>query len=1260
MKRNKSRPTKVPSNDAVTKRPDDLFPIVGVGASAGGLEAFSQLLASLPDDTGMAYVLVQHLDPHHETRLSDLLSKVSLLPIQEAVQDVIVKPNHVYIIPPNMSMTIAQGVLKLAPRQDAVSPFLPIDHFFRSLAEDQQERAIAVVLSGTGTDGTQGLEEIKTAGGITFAQDQTAKFPGMPQSAIQTGCVDFILPPHKIGQELTRISHHPYMVSAHTEDGQSADEKEHYKQVLALLRSVAGVDFTAYRDTTIKRRIMRRMALHTKEGLADYIQLLENDRSEVEALYHDLLINVTSFFREPETFEALKASVFPELLRAKESNPLIRIWVPGCSTGQEAYSLAMVLLEFMSDKAVHPTIQIFATDLSEAGALRKAREGLYSDAIESEVPPERLRRFFTKENGKYRINKSIREMCVFAKHNVAADPPFSRMDLISCRNLLIYLALPLQRRVIPTFHYALNPGGFLLLGAAETIGVFTDLFSAVDQVLRIYGKKAATVREYPHFTANGFSSETTKNIQSSPPAATPMDWQREADRIVLTKYAPTGVLVNDNLDILQFRGKTGAYLESPPGEPSHNLLRMAADGLFSALRDTVSECREKNTPIYRQGVRIRRNEHIREIEIRVLPVKLPGFKERCFLILFEENTHQVDPSSSAARPVPESDDAVQLRQELASMQEYVQSVIEQKDTINEELRATNEESLSSNEELQSTNEELETAKEELQSVNEELTTVNEQLNHRNKELTQLNDKLHEAHDYAKAIVETVREPLIVLDADMRVQMANPAFYQTFGTTPEKTENRLLYELGNRQWDIPELQRMLESILLRQAILTNFEVIHTFESIGSKTMLLNARTVIRHNSEAPLVLLAIEDISERKWLEEELQKTNQKLSEADHRKDEFLATLAHELRNPLAPLCDALELLKSPGINTEVALQAHDIMEHQLTQMVRLVDDLLDVSRITSGKIELRKERVELAEIIKSAVATSRPLIDAAGHILTVALPETSLWLEADPVRMAQVLSNLLNNAAKYTQRNGRIQLSAERKENTVFVYIEDNGIGLSADVLLRVFDMFSQVDSSIERAQGGMGIGLALVKNLVELHGGSVTAASAGAGQGSKFTVSLPLAAVPKNADRMLSKKDKQFPVKDTNSKRVLVVEDNQNAAKTMGWMLELMFGQEVQLAHDGVSAIALAKSFLPDLVLLDIGLPGMSGYEICHALRQEPTLKNMRIAALTGWGQEEDHQRTKKAGFDHHLVKPVPVNILREVLNSLEPQKKMHLEATG
>ncbi len=852
-------------------------------------------------------------------------------------------------------------------------------------------------------------------------------------------------------------------------------------------------------------------------------------------------------------------------------------------------------------------------------------------------------------------------MCVFAKHNVAADPPFSRMDLISCRNLLIYLALPLQKLVIPTFHYALNPGGFLLLGASETIGVFTDLFGCVDQSLRIYCKKAASMREYRHFIAKGFPA-ISKNISSVPAVINPTDWYREADRVVLTKYVPPGVLVNDNLDILQFRGKTSPYLESPSGEPSHKLLRMACEGLFPTLHNAIEECRKQNITVRRRGMRIRKDEQMREVDIQVFPVTLSNSSEICFLILFEECKIPVKNALSIDNIIQDSSEVIMLRQELSSMHEYLQSVIEEKDAINEELRATIEESLSSNEELQSTNEELETAKEELQSVNEELTTVNEQLNQRNKELNNINDKLQEARDYAEAIVKTVREPLIVLDASLRVQTANPAFYKTFHVTAEETKNNLFYEIGNNQWDIPQLRHSLNGIIPEKKTLEDFEVQQNFKDIGSKTMLLNACSVVRRNNEIPLLLLAIEDISERKRLEEGLQEFSQKLKEVDRQKDEFIATLSHELRNPLAPMRNALEILRLPGKNIHIAAQSYEIIDYQLTQMVRLVDDLLDVSRIASGKIELRREHVELSKIIKSAVETSRSLIEDAKHKLTVILPPEQLWLDADASRIAQVISNLLNNSAKYTKNNGIITLSVERKENYVLVRVKDNGIGLSAEMLPHIFEMFSQADTSIERAKGGMGVGLALVKSLVELHGGSIAVTSVGIEYGAEFTVSLPLVSVPdniniENTSASISEKNS---LKNNNSMRVLVVDDNKDSCQTLGWLLELALGYEVQLAYDGLSAILLAKNFIPDVMLLDIGLPGMDGYKICHAMRQEPVLKNTVIIAQTGWGQEEHLARSKEAGFDYHLVKPISLEDLREVFDSIATHKKIPLAHTG
>src|SRR5271166_7038509 len=645
-------PAESPGGTEVLRSRDAPFVVVGVGASAGGLEALSDLLANLPEKTGMAVVVVQHLDTQHESKLSNLLSRVTHLPVLEATQNLAVQPDHVYVIPKNTTMTIARGVLHLAPRGGVRGTHLPIDLFLKSLAEDRQSAAIGVILSGTGSDGTLGMEEIKAAGGITFAQDESsAKYPGMPQSAASSGCIDLVLPPDQIARELARIGQHSYVApdqAAQAGAGPSAEDDIHFRKILAILRAAFRVDFSAYRETTVRRRILRRMMLHTKDNLAEYIQLLKRDRAEVEALYQDILINVTSFFREPQTFEALKESAFPEILKTKNWDTPIRVWVPGCSTGQEAYSLAIALVEFLEQQPVRPPIQIFATDLSETVSLVKAREGVYPENIEAEVSPERLRCFFTKEQETYRISKSIRYMCAFAKQNVTADPPFSHLDLISCRNVLIYLTPVLQRRVIPTFHYALNPSGFLLLGASETVGSFAGLFGVVDPKFRIYAKKAAGLPQYPHFYGGDVLTGEPADVQHTPLTSAPLKWQRAADFVVLNEYAPAGVLVNDQFDILQFRGQTGDYLAPPPGEPSHNLLKMAREGLMLPLHDLVNECRQGNAPVRRSRVQIRGEGAIRETDIVVLPVKLPDSNERCCVVMFEVPRHEAATVSGAA------------------------------------------------------------------------------------------------------------------------------------------------------------------------------------------------------------------------------------------------------------------------------------------------------------------------------------------------------------------------------------------------------------------------------------------------------------------------------------------------------------------------------------------------------------------------------------------------------------------------------------
>ena len=1346
------------------------FPIVAIGASAGGLEAFRQFLGVLPVDSGMAFLLVQHLAPQHESRLIELLARATKLPVSEAAQGMRVEPDHVYLIPPNSDMAVSQGVLQVTTRGDGRGPHLPIDFLFRSLAEEQQSRAIGVVLSGTGSDGTLGLAEIKAVGGLTFAQDdQSAIHPGMPSSARVSGCVDFVLPPDEIAKRLVDIGNHPYLAPP-GQDGEKLQEPDDYfRRILATVRQVMGVDFSLYRSTTIRRRIMRRMALHGQQSLDEYIRRLEKDRDEVDALYHDLLINVTSFFRDPEVFEALKEVVFPQLIKDKPPSEPFRIWVPGCSTGQEAYSIAIALLEFFDSRPVRPSMQIFATDLSDQTSLEKARAGIYPESIEAEVSPERLRRFFKKEDHVYRIDKSIRDQCVFARQNVTADPPFSHLDLISCRNVLIYLGNPLQRRVLPTFHYALDIPGFLVLGAAESIGDHNDLFDLVDRAHKIYSKRPAPPRPLLPFAEDYRALGT---VASRRPAASqaPTDFQKEADRILLGRFAPPAVLVNQNLDIVQFRGRTSAYLEAPPGEPTANVMKMAREGLFLELRSALSEVKKSGKGVRRKGLRMVTDTTIRDIELEILPVRPPGDDVGCFLIVF----HEADPKEREASIVDGAGptatgptatttttnaETQHLRQELVATKEYLQSLAEQQDAANEELRSANEEILSSNEELQSTNEELETAKEELQSANEELTTVNEQLQHRNIELTQVNNDLtnllsstnmplvmvgsdlrirrfttaakrilrllptdlgrpigdiRASFDFGEldalvsdviesvqplerevrdgdgcwfnlrispyrtsdnridgavivmidvdqlrrnqeelerqagvlrqqaALIELSHDAIIVRDADNRVLYWNQGAAEMYGHSVEQARGKRLDEL----LEMDESAWTDSNAALDSAGSWEGEL-HQWDSDGHELLVHSREILIRDAQGARSTVLSIQrDVTETK-------RALSALKRADRQKDLFLATLAHELRNPIAPIRNAVEIMRLAEDDPKAIEKVRDVLERQVRQLAGIVEDLVDVSRIIERKIELHRRVVSIESMVKTAVDTSRPLIESCGHELEVELPDEEIHLHADPVRVSQILVNLLNNAAKFTPTGGRISLTVEALHgpaggHEVVIRVRDTGMGISEDIQARIFEMFSQGDGSPLHGTAGLGVGLTLVRSLAQMHGGSVDVFSEGLGRGSEFIVRLPAVdpsrAIPETPPPPPPKK------KAAVKRKILIVDDNHDQADSLAKLLELM-GHDVRLTYDGESALKIASKFRPDIGLIDIGLPKLNGYEVAEKIRKDPNLESMLLVAQTGWGQEEDRRRTKAAGFDYHFVKPVDIDELRRIL--AEPRKK-------
>jgi two-component system CheB/CheR fusion protein len=975
------------------------FFVVGVGASAGGLEAFTELLQNLPVDTNMAFVLVQHLAPTHASLLTQLLSKTTTLSIAEVVHGTAVLPGHVYVMPPNVEMMISKGILLLSERKKTFGQNTSIDVFFRSLAEDRKECAIGVILSGTDSDGVLGLEIIKAEGGFTFSQDEaSAKFKDMPRKAAATGAVDFILPPKAIAAKLSHLPKQVFVPYFKAIDKQELSPKEEkaLPKILQILKVRTGMDFTFYKNATILRRIARRMILLRTDDIEVYFRHLREHPNEVQALRKDLLINVTSFFRDPASFELLKKKVFPEIVKRSKGEAAIRIWVPGCSTGNEAYSIAMALDEFLGHKTPH--VKIFATDVSE-DVLEIARRGTYPENIKLDVSPERLERYFTKADGGYQIKKFIRELCVFAPHNMLSDPPYSDLDIVSCRNVMIYMEPELQKKAMLLFHYALKPRGFLVLGGSETVGIFSDSFSTVDKKYKIYTKKqnAKTARnrrfDVGHFRKKPAAAEMRRPESLATGA---FDARKEATGILDRKKFKDGVLVTETMEIVEFYGQTYPYIRPAAGQASFGLLQMVREALLPDLYILIYRAKKEKSPLRVLSLSAGNSKFV---DLEIIPIKAPASGELYFLILFEEP--QKSPRSGKRTAPRLEDENKKLKNEILLAKESLMAIMKEQIGISEEFRCQNEEIQSSNEEFQSSNEELETAKEELQSTNEELMTVNAEIEVRNTELSLLNDdlnnlilsihtpvvlvdanlkirrftgkagkslglrtadvgqritdvgivprvknleaiirqvldtleqyeseiadddgnyfllrirpyirkdgradgailvfvdvtemrrdraKIEEAKKYSEAVVETLWEPLVALDADLRVKSVNQSFCDFFRVSKKETIGKLIYDLGNGQWNIPRLQQLLEELVVKDNSFHNLQMEHTFPGIGHKTMLLNAHKLhlkANENRQERAIVLAFQDISGRIEAEAVLMKAMGALkdSEAQYR------------------------------------------------------------------------------------------------------------------------------------------------------------------------------------------------------------------------------------------------------------------------------------------------------------------------------------------------------------------------------------------
>ncbi len=755
--------------DELDKRPrSNPFPVVGIGASAGGLEAFSELLSALPVDTGMAFVLIQHLDPTHPSLLASLLAKTTAMPVTEVRDGARIEPNHVYVIPPNSRMTIGNGALHLAPRPGRTA-FYPVDHFFMSLADQQRRLSIGVILSGTASDGSKGVRAIKAHSGITFAQDEeSAQQAGMPHMAHRTGAIDYVLPPAAIARELARISHHPLLLTdggAETMEALPQSDAD-LRKIFLLLERTKHVDFSQYKQTTVRRRLGRRMLVHRCETLAEYLNVLQHNPEEVQELYNDILICVTAFFRDPAAFAAITPHLEKLVIRTADHDTL-RVWVPGCATGEEVYSLAICFREILNQQGRQIGLQFFGTDINEL-ALQGARRGIYSDHQTQFISPERMLQFFNKVDGGYQINKQIRDSCIFAMQDVTRDPPFARLDVISCRNLLIYLGPALQTRVLNLFHYALNHDGLLFLGSAESAS--TDLFSALEGESNLFAPNVVSAAIRPTFSSYRHPTDPVSRANQVR-ALNSVELQRRADRAIQSRYAPDGVVIDAGMHILQFRGQTGFYLEPAPGAASDQLLRMARPGLQPILRKSILAAIERNTLVQEKGVHVEYGGETREITLEVVPIAGSGPSDRYYLVMFERVglQRQSPPEAPALANAPEPMEArvERLERELADAREYLSSETEDHETAIEELRAASEEVSSANEELLSTNAQLATAKEELQSINEELTTLNEELQSRNDELGVLSNDLNN-------VLNAVKLPILMVDRGLRLRRYTPA------------------------------------------------------------------------------------------------------------------------------------------------------------------------------------------------------------------------------------------------------------------------------------------------------------------------------------------------------------------------------------------------------------------------------------------------------------------------------------------------------
>lgn len=1217
-----------------------LLPVVGIGASAGGLDAFRELLQSLRADSGMAFVIVQHLAQDQKSMLPDILSRSTTMPVREVVDATPVLANHVYVMSAQADVEYAAGALVVRKREPG-KKHMPVDGLFMTLAEGLGELSVGVILSGTDGDGSTGAQHIKAAGGVTFAQDHSAQFGGMPKSAIDKGTVDFILSPREIAHKLVELAgRRPAAVA----DPSSTAELD---RIIQLMSTGGRIDFLHYKTPTIERRIQRRMLLRNISDLGVYRQQLEEDPAEREALYRDVLIGVTRFFRDPSRSAALMKKVFPMLLDAQLEVPL-RFWVPACSTGEEVYSLAITLVEYLTEKKLNRSVQIFGSDIKE-DSIAFARVGIYPKAIEDVVSPERLRRFFTPSlGGGYSIARSIRELCVFAAHNLLKDPPFSRLDLISCSNLLIYLQPEQQERAAAIFRYALNGKGLLMLGPSETLRANTNGFIIVDKKSKLY-RVAPGSRPRLDLSFRERKRDDTAGVAGPTSGATAVEEvARLVDRLLLERYAHPSLVVNDANDVIEFRGDLQPYLAPASGTPSFKLSKLLRPDLLIDVRTALFKARQRGLPVRHERLNRTGATDSQVVNVEVIPASRSA-DDRICVIAFETLADAAVTGTAGGAQCGDQSENERLQNELKVARDYMSHLTNEHEQSDSVLNATSDELQSANEELQSTVEELETAKEELQSTNEELSTLNEELRLRNADLIVVGDDLMN-------LLSSIDTPVIMVDRDLVIRLFNPTAERIFSFRPTDTGRPI--SAFKPLMDLRDL-----GDILRRVIETPTTIDNEVQSQDGRWYSLRVRPYRSSRNEiagAVITLVDIHDLrsaltsaEESRDIAESARTTAEgarsEALEANRVKDEFLSTLSHELRTPMTSILGWAQMMRMMKLDDDTMATAVATIERGTYAQIRLIDDLLDISRITNGRLRLEARLFRLPALVAETLDVIRPAVTAKEIAVRVDLDRAPAMLYGDPDRLRQVIWNLLSNAVKFTPSGGSIEVSVFQSAGAAVIRVADSGAGIAPEFLPRVFERFWQGDTGSKREKPGLGLGLAISKYVVDHHGGTIEAESGGRARGATFTVTLPL--VPSaNKDEIAvgHASAAAFTVLPRlDGMTVLAVDDDPDSLKLMCIALA-QCGAGVLEARSVAAAMSHLEQSTPDVIISDIAMPTQDGIDLVRQVRalDSPTNK-VPMVALTAFTSDDDRRRILGAGFNAYLAKPVaPLELMRVLAN--------------